>query len=510
MSAQFATTGLRRLLRGVPRPRPVRLLELPANQQGTISILSTFALLMFTMLLLLVTNVAQQLDDKVKMQNAVDAATYSGGVVLARGMNAIAFANHLECDVLAVVAFLREARDRNAEQLVPEVLEHWRLAGEKFTPAQFEKFRPLPTAIPDKADKEQPLVTAWSELAASAAAYALPVFEYILGTPENVPPRTDDHLIPNFQRAILQTIPTYAQEVTNEVALRHGVPAERTTQVGPTVRYNPQSAANNRGPQFGVLWRTRVLPVGIGDESDPMMRTLPVVDPDPSQSDYYAVPNGADYLARSQRERRNLVHHYLNAWVNDDNLMRGLGFFGREAKMSQFQELFRIAACGQINQLLDVEYPTTNVPMMLRRDFGQGWSDNEVLEDDYAFVGVAYRAHVPEMGPRMFSNPLDRAGVDAVTFAQISLYVPRSMYACCPWATPWYDRFGNLHWVVYTNGWPNRWDTFAQNWMVQLTPATAENLPDILQTNPGGYAASVRPPPLGGVTMRDLDAVNTH
>ncbi|MCA9055153.1 MAG: hypothetical protein KDA75_15030, partial [Planctomycetaceae bacterium] len=282
-----------------------RLQSVPGDERGTISILSTFALLMFTMLLLLVTNVALQVDDKVRMQNAADAAAYSGGVVIARGMNAVAFTNHLECDVLGLVAFLREARDQNAIQLVPVILQQWRQMANRFSTAQFAKFVPLPVAIPDKADKEEELALAWSEMAYAAADYALPVFEHILGTPENQQTGVDDHLIPRFQRDVLVTVPTLAQEVTNEVALRHGVPSGQTTAVGPMVRNNPTSAANGRSPMYGVLWRTAVMPVGIADETDPLTRTLPIVDPEPYQGDYHRVADGAGYLARSQQVRES-------------------------------------------------------------------------------------------------------------------------------------------------------------------------------------------------------------
>lgn len=502
-------------VRGVCR----RIASAHHDQRGTISLLSTFAVLMFTMLLLLITNVAQQVDDKVRMQNAADSAVYSGGVVLARGMNAIAFANHLECDMFGLVAFLREARDQNALQLVPDILERWRRVGAKFAPAQFEKFIPLTLAIPDKTLREERLVRAWSELAASASDFALPVFEQILGTPETNGP-ANDHLLPNFQRDVLRTIPTLAQEVTNEIALRHGVRSNRTVDVGPTLRNNPQSAANGRGPQYGVLWRTSVQPVGFGDETDPQTRTLPVVDPDPSQRDYYAVPNGARYLQSSRQQREGLARHYLDRWIEDDNLMRGLGFFDDEAQMSQFQELFRIAACGQLERLLNVEFPTTNVPMLLRRDFGQGPTDNQVLDDDYTFVGLAYRAHGNEMAPQMYRNPLDQRS-DAVTFAQIALFIPRPLFV---YHGTWF--WTEIHRSVvngevtgesryyyhYTNGWPAAWGMFSQNWMVKLVPATHDRLPEILQTNPGsyGFSGAVRPPQLGGATMQQIDAVNTH
>jgi hypothetical protein len=486
-----------------------RLRTVHGDQQGTISILSTFALLMFTMLLLLVTNVAMQIDDKVKMQNAADSAAYSGGVVLARGMNAVAYANHLECDILGVIPFLREARDQNVIQLVPRILEQWRSIAPRFGTAQFPKFIPLPTAIPPKADSEEQLALAWSEMAAAAANFALPVFEHILGTPENVQAPTNDHLLPNFQRAILASVPTLAQEVTNEVSLRHGVRSSQTTSVGPAVRNNPQSAANGRSPQFGVLWRTAVLPVGIADETDPLTRTLPIVDPDPAQSDYPQLPNAQDYFTRSLQRRNSLARHYLDLWLYDDNLMRGLGFFEDEAQMSAMHGLYRITTCAYLNELLNNEYPTTNVPMMLRNDFGQSLTDNEILDRDYTFVGVSYRAHVDEMAPKMFRNPIDSSS-DALTFAQVSLYIPRTMYRCCPWAWPWYDREGNVHWVIHTNGWPGGWNLFNQNWMVRLVPTTTSSLPNILQSNPGGYASAVRLPNLGGATISDIDAVNTH
>ena len=60
----------------------------------------------------MVMNVGRHVDGKLRMQNAADSAAYSGGVVLARGMNTLAFTNHLLCDVFAVTAILREARDR--------------------------------------------------------------------------------------------------------------------------------------------------------------------------------------------------------------------------------------------------------------------------------------------------------------------------------------------------------------------------------------------------------------
>ena len=44
-------------------------------------------LMVLAMLLGMVMNVGRQIDGKIRMQNTADAATYSGGVVLARGFD---------------------------------------------------------------------------------------------------------------------------------------------------------------------------------------------------------------------------------------------------------------------------------------------------------------------------------------------------------------------------------------------------------------------------------------
>src|SRR5688500_14308003 len=83
-------------------------LRLHRNERGVLTLTSVFALFLFTILLIMIVNVATHLDDKINRQNASDAAAYSGGVVLARGMNTISYTNHLMMDVFAVTAFLRE------------------------------------------------------------------------------------------------------------------------------------------------------------------------------------------------------------------------------------------------------------------------------------------------------------------------------------------------------------------------------------------------------------------
>ena len=81
--------------------------------------------LMLAFMLGMILNVCFQADGKVRMQNSADAATYSSGVVMARGMNSLAFTNHLLCDVFALTAFLREGEKNDAEQLAQEILSAW-------------------------------------------------------------------------------------------------------------------------------------------------------------------------------------------------------------------------------------------------------------------------------------------------------------------------------------------------------------------------------------------------
>src|SRR5947207_15891325 len=97
-------------------------IDLHRDERGSISLATVFALLLLTMLLGMVINVGRQVDNKVKLQNAADAATYSGGVVLARGMNSLAFSNHMLTEVFAVTGFMSKGRDLKAEPLLARSL----------------------------------------------------------------------------------------------------------------------------------------------------------------------------------------------------------------------------------------------------------------------------------------------------------------------------------------------------------------------------------------------------
>ena len=553
---QRLTSTVSRCLDDLPR-------RVHCDERGSISIVTVFTLLMFTMILVMIVNVGTHIDDKLKMQNASDAATYSGGVVLARGMNGLAFSNHLISDVFAMTAFLREGRDRNAESLVPPVLDAWMFAGETLARSRFPKFTELGGAMVDKVPKEQEAVTAYGELTAAASELSLPVFEHIL----------EAQLIGKFQRSLLQTVPDLAHSVANEVSRRHGL-------LGPSSHEGASSLQadyeHERGRQRSVLWRTSVLPVAFGDESDPLSRTLPVVDPDPFQNDYPQLLDADVYLEIALRQRRNVARKFINDW-NFDRLR----LFNHDSKMSAYFHLWRIATCGQLERLLNIEYPVTNVPMLLRftnvdepmerlirqaenpdentrltrrRDDHFPWVMNNLrglvdldgyIEENFHFVGVTYRRHRTELGPGLFTNPL-KADADAQTFSQISLFVPRPRKILIhrggsthddgdsvdqvslggtfgftsqlevprnrpPAALPPEDSLERVlreRWLL--ESYPTHWDLLNQNWMVQLVPATAERLPEILQTNPGGDFADVRLSNYGESENNMLKRVNSH
>src|SRR5579862_6413257 len=88
-----------------------RLAALHRDERGVISILSVFIIFVLTIVLGMVINAGRQVDEKIRMQNAADAATFSGAVVMSRGYNALAFSNHVEAEVFALTAYMRAGRD---------------------------------------------------------------------------------------------------------------------------------------------------------------------------------------------------------------------------------------------------------------------------------------------------------------------------------------------------------------------------------------------------------------
>lgn len=404
--------------------------------------MSLVAVLVFTMLLVMLTNTVRHVDDKVRRQNAADAAAYSGGVVLARGMNSIALANHLQSETLALVALYRALDARGS----------------------------------------------------TAAREMLPVLQFTLGTPEPIAPLAGDNLLVNYQRDVLRVMPQRAQDACHEIALRHGLPQGRVPAGRGPVRFSPAADAGPRGPQWGVLWRSSAIAVGQEDQNDPLRRSLPIVDPNADGTDLLLVTNAADWTGPALAQRRAVSTQSLRDWLDD-----WMNATGRRDN-SLVDDANR-----HLRNLLEVEYPTTNLPMMLRSPLpGEGPQANEILQQDYSFTGVVYRTFDQEHGPKLFKNPL-AANTDAITFAQVQVFLPRPRYRCCPWvlATPQGERLN-------TDAWPADWDSFNQTWSAKLVPTDPESSLAILQSRPPDPASAARPLQLDNVTPIDLERVNTH
>ena len=446
------------------------------NEDGSISIMAVFAVMLFTMLLGMVMNVGRQVDGKIRMQNAADSAAYSGGVVLARGMNTLAFTNHLLCDIFATTAFLREARQRNAETYVPDVLAAWKMEGPVFAGSGFSKFDALGPAITKKVPLEQELVRAYSEWAAAASKCILPLLEEILAK----------ELIPQYQRAVVAAFPDIAQAAAMDMASRE--------------------TESNRGKMLGVLWRTSGQPVG-GDEA-----TLPVVDPE-----------SGNHTDAARRERESMVSHYLSLWNG-----RTLLFFDREAKMSQFSALWRSFSCGQLHKLLNEEYHDSNLPMMIRTEGSDVQDGNSHIDQNFTFLAVVYWKKLPESLPKIFSNSTP----DSVAYAEVQVFLPLARIEW--WQDPPPPRWiggvpGELPdlpadvpdeepeapderpWIIRRQAIPQSWDLWNQQWTCQLAPTTVSNLATILRTTPPSLAGTdFKLPDFGSLSADDIGRISTH
>jgi hypothetical protein len=511
-SASSPTFRIRSLAARLFSHTSTRLHHLHSDDRGAITLLTVIAVIGLAMTLGMVINVGRSIDSKVRRQHAADAATYSGTVVLARGMNAIAFSNHMLSEVFALTAYFREGRDRNAESLVEPILQAWERTAEIFGRASFLKFTRLGTAIPPRIQQERRLVQAFGDMTAVKSRLMLPVFEFILGVPEALngqpvdfggePART--HLIPEFQRAVVRVVPQIAHLITLDVTRRHlgqGTPAR---------------------PVTAALWRSRVQRVGSQSEQDPLERTLPCIDPSPEGYDAQSNNGVLSYLSTARSTRNDLAHMYLDSWNGRVNIAYdGQGDFDQRpfyrdgpgegarvsAKLSRFHDLWRAFTCKQLNQLLHQEYPTTNMPHMLR-NYADG---RDPIVTDHTFVGTVFLPESRSFLPGMFgSNEPDAERPHMQTFTQSFLYLPRRRYTngahwLCPNVNLVGGTTGEFHCV---DDWPTAWDTFSQNWGVRLTPATTPNLANILATSPGEL--SVRARQHGSLTTDEIRRISFH
>lgn len=427
------------------------------DQRGAIAPLSVFAIFMFTILMVQIVNVGRQSDDKLRMQNAADASAYSGATVLARGMNAIAFGNHMLCETFALTAYMREGRDRKSDRFIPEILDAWEAVGNRFasgtwTPMVSEKFKFMGEAIVAKVPIEREMVRNFSEMAFHQSRITLPLFEYILAGPDQTSyeGRTDSSLggfIPRFQRAVLQSVPHMSSVASDEISIRYGA--------------RVQSQHRNQ-PLRSLLWSTSVAVVGQLDETNPVSRTLPAIDPSRYANDLSQVDNVvidcdtcfSCYECISRTQRQQWASHYLEDWIRhwisyyfewpDD----GSGYYGAtSAKMSNLTNFWRVYTCANLRQLLDEEYPFTNLPFVLRDPptFPDGCVrtaehperpcdppqplNQQTLEKNFNFVSSVYWPHQQPMFPGLFKNPLERdSQAYATAFAQSTIFLPRGQF----------------------------------------------------------------------------------
>ena len=542
------------------------------------SVITIFAL---TLLLGMVVNAGREVDDKIRLQNAADAAAYSGGVVMARGLNALAFANHVEAEVFGLVAYMRTGRDAGPQKdpttlnFENAILDAWNVAGQKFSQSSFPKFTALGPAIQQKVPLEKDLVKSFLQMTELQSSLVLGPLESILRGPNVQAGGSPDPLggvIPRFQRAVVMTTPQAAQVAASEIARMHG---SMTT----TGKLSGLEKLHGRQPLTAVLWRTNIMPVSMGSEQDPEQRTLPVFDPSPTGPD--ATATTVDYLELSRCQRRRWATSVMELWI--ENLLlpfyrgipQGTPGGATSGKMSMLYWIWRIYACGQLNKLLDQEYYGTNIPHVYRvpnnafigaaqncqtqpgvYDCGCLDSGTSVqvgpglpalrmpgmysqmmaanvnqpeLEQYHTFIGVAYWPRMSQTSPVFYRYPLS---TDAVAFAQVSVFVPRSRYQLYPTqgqipAGPWLhlsrlDQFGN--WLTANNydAWPQQldqvngrwvpvWDITNQNWIAKLSPATSDSVVSILQSPMAQqFAPGVQVPSLGGLSAYSMRQINTH
>ena len=487
--------------------------RLHRDQSGSISIASVFALILLSFLLGLVMNASRQADHRIKLQNAADAAAYSGGIVMARSINTIAFTNHLTADVMALTAFFREARDGHSVPAALEVLDHWRRIAPHLADSEFPKFAQLGSEIPAKVDIETRMVQDWSVWALAMSESMLPVLEAIL----------NDEAIPNFQRDLVVNTPRILQAAVDQVVQRH-------------VRAWPYAARAR-----AVVWRSLGSPIDGPDEA--VLRSVPVVDPvlDPTED-----PEREWAEARGTRDA--LARIYLTEW-NDESLRA----FDRYGRMSRFADLWRSFTCGQLERLIE-ENRDRNLPLRMRRPGEVLVADLAPEERDFAFVAVVYAAPLTDRVPRIFSNPMV---ADQIAFAQTHVFVSRARLRSSPilhlfdgsfrlvedrhlggmprdfaFDQPLgaavrsaradqaiYDQFdrtegiheyANWRWGVRREG-SHAADAFSQNWRTQLVPATATRLNLILGSVPAiDDRSEVVPPALIEMVPADLHRLTHH
>jgi hypothetical protein len=489
------------------------------DSSGSMSIVSVFAVMLMVMLLGMVMNAGREVDGKIRMQNAADAAAYSGGLVLARGMNTLAFTNHLLCEVFAMTAMMKEAQEGNAKKFVSDIIDAWssisaKLSGAGSSPSIAEKFSNLGSAISEKIAGQQEMVELFSQWAKTSSEQILPVLQYIL----------DNELIPEYQRLVVNCYPEIAQDTASEVAKQNGDPD------------------HGRGQMYAALWSTEGTQLASAQSLD--KRSLPVIDP-------VNDPGGSSYQGKSREQRYTLSHHYLRLW--NSTLLTAVGI-GRQAQMCQFLQLWDAFTCAHLNNLLEAN-DSKNLLFMIKnegldpagRTYGtsgsgefdpypssgepnyNGVTGNILLNTNFSVVSVVYWKQLSEMsstfmGRTLFKNP---SSSDAVAFAEARFFVPRKRRVWAHIHAGGSERtlpgFGsssrsqssssNAYWAVVREGVPEKWSLLTQNWTAQLVPTKGAELATILTKQPTfteGTSFSLTLPTLNGIETEQLERISPH
>ena len=207
-----------------------------------------------------------------------------------------------------------------------------------------------------------------------------------------------------------------------------------------------------------------------------------------------------------------------------------MNVFDREGKMGQFAGLWRSFTCGQLEKLLEEDYPYVNLPHVIRTEAREVGDPNRHLQENFTFIATVYWDKLPEMMPGLFRNPLDG---DSVAFAETRMFIPRrrlvwkyhhpqrrqdEILAGVPGEPiglpvgeePEPIDDGTGHWHVGRQSVPTHWDLLNQRWTCQLVPATQATMAQILQTRPALGGDDVALPSLGSLTSEDIRRISPH
>ncbi len=268
---------------------------------------------------------------------------------------------------------------------------------------------------------------------------------------------------------------------------------------------------------------------------------MPVVDP--ARDD---LPGIAAYRRDATRQRFELSHRYLRRWNNES-----LPLFDGHAKMSQFGSLWRVFTGGHLQQLLEQEYPDTNLPFQILTRPGEIDNLNQHLEAYYMLVGVVYRGKPADEMPGIFQNPVS---ADSQAYAQAMVFVPKrrliklrlgpggNPISSTPIASTGIPgqglsfsgpRYGGgpppapppadetspgeeeeENYIVVrqsTSSFPDEWSLISQNWTAQIVPATCLQIPQILSQPPYGLAQTgFNTPDLTEITAEEFIWLSNH